>query len=333
MVNSSGGPKGRIVVLGTGGTIAGRAAAGDDNVGYVAGEVGVAEIVQGVESPPGHEVTTEQIVQLDSKDMDFAAWQLLARRCATWLQAADVVGLVITHGTDTLEETAFFLQAVLAPVKPVVLTCAMRPSTSLAPDGPQNVRDAMAVASAIGARGVSVVCAGVVHGAVDVRKTHTYRLDAFGSGDAGPVGYVEEGRVRRMRDWPDGPPGQAERLLARMLALDPSRWPVVQIVTSHAGADGSVVDALMQSGSARPHGLVIAATGNGTVHARLEAAARRAQEEGVSVVRATRCPEGTIVESPGDGEPGAVRSAGPLSPVKARIALMLELMDAAGSAT
>ena len=131
-------------------------------------------------------LVAEQVAQIDSKDMGFDIWRHLALRCAHWLAQADVAGIVITHGTDTLEETAFFLQAVLAPAKPVVLTCAMRPATALAPDGPQNVLDAVAVAAAAGARGVVVVCAGTIHGAADVAKQHTYRLDAFSSGDAGP---------------------------------------------------------------------------------------------------------------------------------------------------
>ncbi len=92
----------------------------------------------------------------------------------------------------------------LAPAKPVVITCAMRPATALAPDGPQNLVDAFTVARLPGARGVMAVCAGVVHGAAEVRKVHTYRLDAFGSGDAGPLGYVEAGRVRQLRAWPPG---------------------------------------------------------------------------------------------------------------------------------
>jgi L-asparaginase len=114
-----------------------------------------------------------------------------------------VVGVVVTHGTDTLEETAFFLQAVLPAAllanKPVVLTCAMRPATSLAPDGPQNVLDAVCVATADSACGVVVVCAGTIHGAVDVQKGHTYRVDAFNSG---ALGYIEEGTLRMVRNWP-----------------------------------------------------------------------------------------------------------------------------------
>src|SRR5829696_3706814 len=112
----------RIVVLGTGGTIAGRAASAQDNIGYRAGEVGVAELLQGLPQAADLAVQGEQVAQLDSKDMEFAVWCALAQRCAHWLAQQDVAGLVITHGTDTMEETAFFLQSVLAPVKPVVLT-------------------------------------------------------------------------------------------------------------------------------------------------------------------------------------------------------------------
>jgi L-asparaginase len=327
MVNSTVGSKGRIVVLGTGGTIAGKTAAGSDNVGYVAGQVGVRDILHGIDAPAGCSVETEQVAQIDSKDMDFRTWQMLALRCASWLAQGDVVGLVVTHGTDTLEETAFFLQSVLAPNKPIVLTCAMRPSSSVAPDGPQNVRDAMVVAAETDARGVSVVCAGVVHGAMDVRKIHTYRLDAFSSGDAGPLGYVEEGRLRRVREWTAGMPERASRLFGRVRQADPSCWPRVQIVMSHAGMDGSIVDALIDGGAAKPSGLVIAATGNGTVHMDLENAAKRARSAGIAVVRATRCAEGTIVAPHGRFSHDELRSAGSLSPVKARIALMLELMD------
>src|SRR6478752_9430655 len=186
---------GKIVVLGTGGTIAGRGATPDDNVGYTAAQVGVGDLLQGVAVPAGIAVLHEQVAQVDSKDMDFAVWRALAVRCAHWLGQADVRGVVVTHGTDTMEETAFFLHAVLAPAKPLVLTGAMRPATAAVPDGPQNLADALAVAATGGAVGVSVVFAGAIHGAEDVAKQHPYRLDAFGSGDAGAIGYIEEGRV------------------------------------------------------------------------------------------------------------------------------------------
>jgi L-asparaginase len=303
----------RIVVLGTGGTIAGRAASAHDNVAYRAGEVAVADLLSGVSVPEGIELHAEQVAQVDSKDMEHALWHRLAQRCAHWLAQDEVAGIVVTHGTDTMEETAFFLQAVLAPAKPVVLTGAMRPATSLAPDGPQNLADALSVAASPGAQGVCVVFAGTVHAPHDVQKVHGYRLDAFSSGDAGPLAQVEEGRIRLLRAWPQGP---VRRSAAALPA--PQTWPRVEIVFSHAGASGAVVDALASGGVA---GIVVAATGNGTVHQALEAALLRAQAAGIAVLRASRCAQGRILAHGGDRLPAA-----DVSPVKARIALMLERM-------
>lgn len=309
----------RVVVLGTGGTIAGKAASSGDNIGYTAGQVDVADLLGGIAPPAGVTLVAEQVAQLDSKDMSFDVWQQLGRRCAHWLVQPDVAGIVITHGTDTLEETAFFLHSVLAAAKPVVLTCAMRPATALSPDGPQNVRDAVAVAATAGAKGVLAVCAGTIHGAADLQKVHTYRLDAFGSGDAGPIGYVEEGAVRRVRAWPDAPPSLCAKALDATLP-----WPRVEILVSHAGASGAIVEALLHQGAAQEpvRGLVLAATGNGTLHHALEAAASKAQDAGIAVLRATRCTSGRILPKPDD----RLRDAGALTPVKARIALVLELL-------
>jgi len=319
----------RVLVLGTGGTIAGRAAQAGDNIGYTAGEVGVAELLGGIDAPDGVMLEAEQVAQVDSKDMEFALWQQLAQRCAHWLAQPDVAGIVITHGTDTLEETAFFLQSVLAPRKPVVLTCAMRPATALSPDGPQNVRDAIAVAATEGASGVVAVCAGVIHSALDVQKVHTYRVDAFASGDAGPHGYVEEGVVRSLRNWPAASEGKARTAIDLIASVGAA--PRVEILTSHAGARGTIVDALVrerETGVADAvRGLVLAATGNGTLHRELEASALRAQATGIAVLRATRCTSGKILPKAGDALP----DAGGLSPVKARIALMLELIGADAS--
>jgi L-asparaginase len=309
----------KIVVLGMGGTIAGTASAAHDNIGYIAAQLGITELLGSIAALEKLPMVAEQVAQIDSKDMGLDTWGRLALRCRHWLAQAEVAGIVITHGTDTLEETAFFLQAVLAPAKPVVLTCAMRPATAVVPDGPQNVLDAVAVASTAGARGVVVVCAGTIHCAADVAKQHTYRLDAFSSGDAGPVGYVEEGQLRLSRNWPQASPGLPVRTLQKMATA--TRWPRVEIVMSHAGASGRVVDALMAQGI---DGLVVAATGNGTLHHELEAALAKAQASGVKILRATRCAQGRIIERPDD----ALAGAGALSPVKARIALMLELFDA-----
>ena len=319
-----------VVVLGTGGTIAGTAATPGDNIGYTAAQVGVAQLLAGMPALTQLPCTllVEQVAQVDSKDMDFAVWQALAARVGHFLALPEVQGVVITHGTDTLEETAYFLHAVLPAEmlarKPVVLTCAMRPSTAMAPDGPQNLLDACAVVLTQGACGVLAVCAGTVHGAVDVQKVHPYRLDAFNSGDAGPLGFVEENSVRLMRNWHFAHVGIQQFAIVNIANL--KHWPRVEIVMSHAGASGAMVDALLAQAATDcgdpVRGIVVAATGNGTVHQALEAALVRAQAGGVKVVRATRCTEGRVLPVAN----GLFPDSQGLSPVKARIALMLSLL-------
>ena len=306
----------KVVILGTGGTIAGTAADAADNVGYTAAQIGIAALVSAVPALAGMLLETEQVAQIDSKDMGHGVWLVLARRVAHHLARADVTGVVVTHGTDTLEETAWFLQRVLAPAKPVVLTAAMRPATSAQADGPQNLLDAIRVAQHAGASGVVAVLAGAVHGAHDVTKSHPYRLDAFSSGDAGALAWIEEGVLRCLRPWPVDEPLGLDRL-----GDDAASWPVVDIVLSHAGVRGAVVEALCVAGA---RGLVVAATGNGTVHADLNAALHAALQGGVRVWRATRCPGGPIVR--GEAEADQLMPATELSPVKARIELMLQLM-------
>ncbi|HWI78311.1 MAG TPA: asparaginase [Ramlibacter sp.] len=307
----------KIAILATGGTIAGTSPVPGDNLGYTAAQLRVEDLLASVPALASLPLVSEQVAQVDSKDMTFEIWRKLAQRCSHWLAQPEIAGVVITHGTDTLEETAFFLQSVLAPAKPVVLTCAMRPATALVPDGPQNLLDAVSVAATPGAHGVVAVCAGTIHGARDVRKQHTYRLDAFGSGDAGPIGYVEEGRLRLLRSWPEIS-GDSEAALRKFMQA--RRWPRVEIVMNHAGAGGAIVQALVGQGV---DGLVVAGSGNGSVHRDLEAALCAARDSGVLVVRATRCAQGEVLARPGDVLP---HSAG-LSPVKARIALMLSLLD------
>lgn len=315
----------RLVILGTGGTIAGQSARAGDNVGYVAGQVSVADLVGAVPLLQGLPLDVEQVAQLDSKDMGFAVWKALAARVAFHLERPEVAGIVITHGTDTIEETAFFLQSVLRPGKPVVLTCAMRPATALVPDGPQNLSDAVAVARQAGAFGVVVVCAGQVHSAVDVAKVHTYRVDAFDSGDAGALGCVEEGVLRQFRPWPAACEAGFFDASAHARVQACSALPRVVLVTSHADDDGLLVKALTQAGcdAAQPlRGIVVAGTGNGTVHACLESALVEAEAQGVRVVRTSRCARGRVLAHAGH----RLAAVSGWSPVKARIALALELL-------
>ncbi|MBK7007027.1 MAG: asparaginase [Burkholderiales bacterium] len=319
----------KIVVLGTGGTIAGTSPSATDNVGYRAAQLEVGGLLQSVpglaQCLGGHGVVTEQLADVDSKDMGWTQWRALAQRALHYLGQPDISAVLVTHGTDTLEESAYFLSRVLpASVlahKPLVLTCAMRPASSMSADGPQNMRDAVRVACTRGAHGVLAVCAATVHAARDVQKVHPYRLDAFDSGDAGPLAYVEEGAVR----WVHPCPAVGAQDVQWMDCVRESVWPRVEIVFSHAGADGALVRTLCAtSPDAEPvRGLVIAATGNGTVHHALEVALLQAQLQGIRVVRSTRCAYGQIV--PGDGAVNPFPAVG-LSPVKARIALMLDLM-------
>lgn len=346
-----------VVVLGTGGTIAGTSSCATDALGYRSAQLAVGELLSNVPGGAERTIESEQVAQIDSKDMDHATWLLLAQRVAYHLARREVAGVVITHGTDTLEETAYFLHrvlpsvgsqalpddapdalppspanlaesagepqafAALQPPKPVVLTAAMRPATSVQADGPQNLADALTLVQDARASGVLVTMAGRVHLAARVRKQHTYALDALDSGDSGPVARIENAVVRWL--WPVGTdpqaqPNQRPAALDQLL-VDTVRWPRVFVLLSHAGADGAVVRALCAVGA---KGLVVAGTGNGTIHAELEAALREASAAGVVVWRTTRCARGEVLAHDGDHWPAVTA----LSPTQARIELLLHLM-------
>jgi L-asparaginase len=299
---------GVTVVLATGGTIAGCSDRADDHVGYVAGQLAVADLMAAVPGLTGLPLEGDQVAQIDSKDMSLPVWQTLVRRMVHHLARPEVGSVVITHGTDTLEETAYLLHALLQPNKPVVLTCAMRPATALMADGPQNLSDAVAMARHPGASGVLVVCAGEVHTGLDVNKVHSYRLGAFDAGDAGALGVMEAGQLRLFRAFPvsAAPSPAGARRLEKFLSTTALPWVVLLTLPAE-----------------RPlRGIVVAGTGNGSVNQPLEAALAEAQAGGVRVVRTTRCARGTVLPRPGHPLP----EISGLSPVKARLALVLELL-------
>ena len=307
-----------LALLGMGGTIAGTGSA--SGVGYQAGQIAAQDLLGGIAVPTGCVVRPQQVRQLDSKDIGDGDWLALAQACGQQLADPQVAAVVITHGTDTLEETAWFLQCVLPAGKPVVLTCAMRPASALSADGPANLRDALvcavdegALAWAQAGQPVLVVAAGEVHSAAAVRKAHAYQVHALSSAPAGPVAWVEEGRLR----WAQRLPQQV--VVKNAVPLPPLPWPWVEVVTSHAGARAEGVDALVAAGV---RGLVVAGTGNGTVHAAWLPALQRARAAGVPIVRTTRCVEGRIVQAPGQDDAEVVD----LPPLKARISLMLRCM-------
>jgi len=305
-----------VVVLGMGGTIAGTSPVPGDDSRYEAARLGAAELLAALPGL-GQPLACEQVAQLDSKDMDYPSWRRLALCAAHHLARPEVAGVVVTHGTDTLEETAYFLHRVLVAAKPLVLTAAMRPATSREADGPRNLSDAVSLARHAGARGVVVAMAGQVFGALDVRKVHPTRLDAFGAGDAGPLARWEGDSLHVLRSWPQvhDAPGFDPARLPRPGAP----WPWVEVVRNQVGVGGGAVRALCAAGV---QGLVAAGTGNGSLHHDLESALVAAQSAGVEVVRSTLCTEGAVLARPGDRLP----DAGSLTPAKARIDLMLRLL-------
>lgn len=304
-------PLPQIVVLGTGGTIAGTATGDPSLPGYTAGVLSVDALLQDIPSLSRlARIHTEQVANVDSKDMDLSVLSRLAVRVAHWLAQPEIEACVITHGTDTLEETAYFLQLVHRGDKPVVLTAAMRPATALNADGPQNLLDAIRVAVQPQARGLGVVCVlhGRVHAARDVTKANSHLVDAFSSGERGPLGEVDGDDLRLWRQ-PIAEHG------APYAIPDQDAWPRVEMVFSHAAADGALVRGLVGAAALQPplRGLVVAGTGGGTVHRQLEAALQWAEQQDVQVRIASRV--GPVRGGAEDG----------LNAVKLRIRLQLEL--------
>ena len=290
----------KIVVLATGGTIAGLAADASKPENYKAGQIDVADLMAGFEHAD-FEVVTEQVAQIDSKDMSFALWQNLLGRVAYWVDQDDVQGVVITHGTDTLEETAYFLQTVLQATKPVAITCAMLPANAPDSDGPSNLKDALHWVQNDTSYGVVVVCAGLVHAGQAVQKSHSQQRNPFTSQD----------NIKH-------PATLCVPSVAQVLAC--KQWPRVEIVLNHAGADGRMVHALMAHDA--PDGWVVAGTGNGTLHHDLASALLDAQKQGARVLRASRCAQGGVQSRDADEFP----HASGLTAVQARVALWLDLL-------
>lgn len=313
----------KIVVLGTGGTIAGESSSASEGLSYKAAQRGIDELLQSV-AKIGHglpkalsdyQFESEQVAQLDSKDMNFATWYHLAQRCEAWLSQEDVAGVVITHGTDTLEETAYFLSRVLASEKPIVLTCAMRPANFESADGPQNLRDALTLASVAKGAGVWMVAAGEIHHSQHVQKVHPTRLNAFDSGEAGLAGTVVQDQVSWRSEFV--PVAKFNKIKLSQLP-DPASWPWVEVIMNHVQASPKVVDLLVKEGV---QGIVVAGTGNGSVGTDLKQGLLRAQDAGVQIRIASRCHQGPVIATSSHIFPVSTG----LSPVKTRVALVLDM--------
>ncbi|ATF83986.1 asparaginase [Burkholderia gladioli] len=308
----------RIAVLATGGTIAGAAPDATNTAGYQAGALGLASLLDAVPALTRvAQIEGEQVASIDSKDLEPALWATLVQRIEALAADPRIDGIVITHGTDTLEETAALLHLCVATPKPVVITAAMRPATALSPDGPLNLLNAVTVAASAAARGRGVLVAfnNKIHAARDVVKTSTYAVDAFQSPETGVLGWVQDGRVEFARG--------IVRDAASAPRFSIGAWPAVEIVSSYAGASRIGVDALVAAGV---KGIVVAGTGNGSIHATLQAALQEAARRGVAVVRASRVGSGHVMRNgAANDEALGFVSAGSLNPFKARVLLMLAL--------
>ena len=278
----------RIRVLATGGTIAGHAPSATD-VSYHPAGLSVADLIDAV---PGLRqlglVSGEQVAQIASQDMDDAHWLELAARVNALFARDEADAVVVTHGTDSLEETAYFLHLVVKSDRPVVLTGAMRPATSLSPDGPLNLYNAVAVAADPGARGrgAIVVLNDDLHSALDVTKSHTTDVQAFVSPGPGLLGTASYGRIRYFRRPARRHTTESEFSVAGLSAL-----PRVDIVYAHAGMSTDLVKASVDLGA---RGLVVAGMGNGNVTREAVTALREAVQRGVVVVRSTRLVSGDV---------------------------------------
>ena len=308
----------KVVVLGTGGTIAGWAPDPSKGCQYQAGELTASDLVQGLGDGQDH-ILTEEVAQIDSKNMGWPVWLKLVTRLQHWLDQEDVQGVVVTHGTDTLEETAILLHTLFSGLKTVVITGAMRAANVPEPDGPGNLRQALAMAGAPGSAGVVCVFAGQVHAAASLTKVDCEALNAFGSAD--PVAWglaLENLDALQKRFAQQATPAVAlpPKALAQV-----ATWPWVELVFNHAAQDGAVVKALLES-KTPPQGWVVAGTGNGTMSQGLEAALIMAQHGGARVWRTTRCAQGQVQAQ--DGE--VFQTTSGLNPYKARVVLALTLV-------
>ena len=313
--------KPNVIILATGGTIAGSAAEGTAVTGYQAGALSVETLIKAVPEVKDYaHVTGEQIASLDSKDMSDEVWLKLARRVNELLARDDADGIVITHGTDTLEETAYFLNLTVHSKKPVVITGAMRPATAISADGPMNLLNAVRLAASPQAydRGVLVCLNDQIDSARHVTKSHTTSLDTFKS-PLGPLGCMNDGHPTFYNRVDRRHAGHTEFDLK-----DADRLPYVKVIYGHAGDDALFVDAAIKAGA---RGLVYAGTGNGSIHKDAEEALARAAQAGIIIVRSTRTGSGTVIPAEQSYTEAGFLNGDSLNPQKCRILLQLALMN------
>lgn len=311
--------KSRIAILGTGGTIAGFIDSTIATTGYTAGAIDIDVLIKAVPQIRDlADISWEQIANIDSSNMCDEIWLRLAKKIAK-LFAEGIDGVVITHGTDTMEETAYFLNLTIKSDKPVVLVGAMRPSTAISADGPKNLYNAVVLVANKEAKnkGVMVAINDKILSARGVVKTHSLNVDAFSSPDFGDLGYIVDGKVFFYNNVTKAHTKNAPFDVSKLTSL-----PKVDILYSYSN-DGSGVaaKALFEHGT---KGIVVAGSGAGSIHKNQKDVLKELLKKGLKVVVSSRVVAGCVAVSDSDEKLGFI-SAEDLNPQKARVLLILAL--------
>ena len=312
--------KPKIRIIATGGTIAGISTTSASSA-YTAGQVGIQTLLDAVPQILDlADVTGEQLVNIGSQDMNDEVWLKLAKRVNQILNEEDYDGVVITHGTDTMEETAYFLNLTVKSDKPVILAGSMRPSNAIGADGPANLYNAVAAAVSPACKGLGVLCCmnNQLLDAKTVIKTHTIDCDTFEGGPSGIIGYIFNGQAHILQT-PNNK--HTEDSVFDVSHLD--KLPKVGIVYGYANASPLPMKAFVD---AHFDGIVLAGVGDGNFYKDVFDVAVKAQKQGIQIVRSSRCPTGpTCLNSEVDDSKHHFVASLDLNPQKARVLLMLAL--------
>lgn len=312
--------KPNVYILATGGTIAGTGVS-STQTNYHAGGVAIQTLIDAVPAMTDiANITGEQVVNIGSQDMTCDVWLTLANRINELLEKDDVDGIVVTHGTDTMEETAYFLNLTVKSNKPVVLTGAMRASTALSADGPLNLYNAVVTAAAPESKGkgVLIVMNGIILDAHGTVKMNTVDVQTFQAPNSGPLGYLFNSKVFYNDITLKKHTTESVFDVKGLTSL-----PKVGIVYSYADVDADVMTPFLTNGY---KGIVHAGLGNGNYHKNLFPALLEARKQGIQVVRSSRVPTGpTTLDNEVDDAAYQFVASQELNPQKARILLMLAL--------
>jgi len=312
----------KIIIIHLGGTISAQGKNRLDLKDYQSGEVSGDEFFSSL--PEIQNLADVEMYQLDgisSTNINIKHWKKLKRLIETYVNEKQYDGVVITHGTSTLEETAYFLNLTVDCKKPIVLVGAQRPFSALSSDAPLNLIHAVKVAvdEASENKGVLIVSNDRIYSARDVTKTDTYRLDTFQSTDLGCLGYIEtDDTVQYYRE-----PLRKHTIHSELTGVSLNKVPLIEIVYSYAGATGAVIDMVTQSNNYQ--GIILAGTGAGRFSNLEEEALSRAIDEGLFIVRSSRGGNGRVVDIDAFKHLNLITGDN-LTPQKARILLMLALL-------